>query len=340
MRQTVICYLPTKNGNRLTEYTWGMIKIAKRIAGEQCKLIGIIVHTGLDSNEIRSLPFEEVYHVKLGAKHWKVADYHIEAFQKVIERIEVSDGLYLFSSSPLYHEVAVRLSVRNYAGVITNAMELISGKNSESPLILKRELYHEKAHEFIAFNELEHKYITLDNTILYGDKQQGEPKQVQEIFIDGHLTSKIQFVSESILDWNELKITEARCVIGIGRGVYGSNSLKDIFQLAELLNAPIGGSKVADELGLIPREKRIGSSGSTIDADIYFAIGISGSSQHLEGIKGVKHVVAINHDPSAPIFQRCDIGIVGDFQAVVPKLVQSLQAERQRDTNDEHHRVG
>ncbi|WP_148040420.1 electron transfer flavoprotein subunit alpha/FixB family protein [Brevibacillus fluminis] len=301
-----------------------MAEIANHMYQEPIRLIGIIVHHGVENELFDQLPFHEVYHIKVPPEKWKLTDYHIHSFQKANEKIAISNGTYLFSSSPLYHEVAVRLSVQNDAGIITNAQEIGCNKEN-STLLVKRQIYGEKANEFVSFQGELPQYITLDRAILYGSPFSGKPSIVEQIELDTVSKHNVKFVSETAIGFQDLKITEARCVIGIGRGASESQAWECILPLAEQLNAPIGGSKVADELGLIPREKRIGSSGNSIDADIYIAIGISGSSQHLEGIKGVKHVIAINIDPAAPIFQRCDVGIVGDYRIVVPKIVESLK---------------
>ncbi|WP_367760368.1 electron transfer flavoprotein subunit alpha/FixB family protein [Ammoniphilus sp. 3BR4] len=340
MQTMILCYLPLKNGLSFTAETWGMVEQAQKLALENTKMVAVVVHAGVKLDELDCLPFDEVYHVKLDMKKWKVSNYHVHAFRRLKAKIHAQKGMYLFSSHPLYHEIAVRTSTLHQAAIITNAMEVTREENNNSSLIVKREVYREKAHEFMTFAESNHQYLTFENSILYGKPQQGKPNVVQEIHIGSHVHSSIEFLSESQMDWKELKITEARCVIGIGRGVYGGLQFESILQLAEILNAPIGGSKVADELGLIPREKRIGSSGNSIDADIYVAIGISGSSQHLEGIKGVKHVIAINNDPAAAIFQRCDIGIIGNYAEVIPQLVQSLQTERRNGEYAENLRIG
>ncbi|KIL34428.1 hypothetical protein SD71_20685 [Cohnella kolymensis] len=328
----VFCYVPVVDGTVLNEHAWGLMKIANKINTERLPLAGIVVHSGLEKEQWGELPFDEVYHVRLEAEQWKVADAHVQAFEHVHHEIGAAQGIYLFASNPLYHETAVRLSVRYGGAVITHAVD-IHTPNSDaaaSSFTVKREIYRGKAHEYVTFrssNPTSHQFVTMSPAVLYGERMQGQPSVVREIHYDNPTAGKVRFVSESVIGWEELKITEARCVIGVGRGLSGAGSMADIVRLAELLNAPIGGSKVADELGLIPRDRRIGSSGSAIDADIYIAIGISGSSQHLEGIKGVKRVIAVNSDPSAPIFQRCDIGIVGKFQDVIPALVAAVQSE-------------
>jgi electron transfer flavoprotein alpha subunit len=337
MLSTVICYLPLTDGSRFSPYTWGLAERARSIACGQSRLIGVVVHSGLSAEDLGSLPFEEIYHVQVGPEQWHIADTHVYAFHYVMQHLKTDRNVYLFSSAPLYHEVAVRLSVRNNAGIITNALE-VSG--CDTTMMVKREIYRGKAHEFLTFAETNQRYITLDAAVLIGERQYGKPLAIREVRLQERFTNPVRLLSKTRISWEEVKLTEARCVIGIGRGVHHGGNTNEILRLAELLNAPIGGSKVADELGLIPREKRIGSSGCSLEADIYVAIGISGSSQHLEGIKGVKHVIAINSDPSAPIFQRCDLGIVGDYQEVVPALVKSLLAERQRDDDHEHLRIG
>ncbi|NSL51847.1 electron transfer flavoprotein subunit alpha/FixB family protein [Calidifontibacillus erzurumensis] len=328
----VICYLPLKNGQSFTEETWGLVEIAKSIAPNNVKLIGFVVYSSLPRNQLEQLPFDEVYYANVEYDKWKVSDYHFQAFRRMQARLNFQKEVYLFSSNPLYLDVALKAAVQSEIPIITNAME-ITYENKH--LTVKREIYKAKANEFCTFLEDKKQMISIEQENLYGKQSFGKPYIIEEIKVM-YDQSPIKFISEHQLDWKELKITEAKSVIGIGRGVYGGVAFDSILQLAEILNAPIGGSKVADELGLIPREKRIGASGSTIEADIYVAIGISGSSQHLEGIKGVKYVVAINNDPSAPIFKRCDIGIVGDFNEVVPKLVQSLLQERQSEENNEY----
>ena len=328
----VICYLPLKNGKKFTEETWGLVELANTIAPENTKLVAFVVHSSISPDQLEQLPFDEVYHANVEQDNWKVSDYHFQAFRRMQASLNYQNEVYLFSSQSLYQDVALKASLQSEIPIITNAMEVTNDNNG---LTVKREIYKAKANEFTVFLEDKKQMITFEKSILYGKQLFGKPNFIEEMKIK-YDNSPIKFISEYQVDWKELKITEAKSVIGIGRGVYGGDAFDSILQLAEILNAPIGGSKVADELGLIPREKRIGASGSTIEADIYVAIGISGSSQHLEGIKGVKYVVAINNDPSAPIFKRCDIGIVGDYKDVVPKLVQSLLQERQSEESNEY----
>ena len=119
-------------------------------------------------------------------------------------------------------------------------------------------------------------------------------------------------------------MTEAIRVLGVGAGVENSAGMSLIEHLAQLLDMPIGGTKRADEMGLISRERRIGASGISIEPDVYIAIGISGASHHLIGTRKAKHVVAINKDKAAPIFDVAEVGIVDDFRLVAMSLINQL----------------
>jgi electron transfer flavoprotein alpha subunit len=326
----IVCYLPIDNGIRLNKNAWGLYHAAKRLADQRsAELISIVVHAGLPESDIACLPFDEVYYTKLNQEKWYLADAQLHAFESALTQLNIEEGLFLFSSQPLYQEIAIRLSVRHQMGIITNVIEMELAQSDQS-LAVKRSIYNGKADEWLKLSSTVNPIITLDRAVLYGIPTAGRAKKMVEYQVSKMEAGPITFVKESVLTLEELKITEARCVIGIGRGVYGGNSadFESIIKLSEFLNAPIGGSRVADELGLIPRDKRIGSSGHSIEADIYIAIGISGSSQHLAGIGGVKRVVAINNDAAAPIFQRCDIGIVGDFREGARLLVEAFKSER------------
>ena len=96
--------------------------------------------------------------------------------------------------------------------------------------------------------------------------------------------------------------------------------------LVEALHAEISGSRpVCLDYKWLSEDKQVGLSGKKVRPDFYIALGISGQIQHIAGIRGSKTIIAINKDKSAPIFEECDYGIVGDLFTVVPELVEKLK---------------
>jgi electron transfer flavoprotein alpha subunit len=127
----------------------------------------------------------------------------------------------------------------------------------------------------------------------------------------------------------EVNLGAAEVIVAVGRGVGGMEKLGIVRELAELLGAELAASRPAVDAGWLPRDRQIGSSGQTVAPRLYLALGISGAIQHLVGMKGSRSVVAINKDPSAPIFKVAHLGLVGDLHEILPLAVQKLRERRQ-----------
>ena len=120
------------------------------------------------------------------------------------------------------------------------------------------------------------------------------------------------------------QLEDSKIVISAGRGMVESSNLSLIEELANKLNAAIGGTRAIVDAGWMPYSQQVGQTGKTVKPDVYIACGISGATQHQVGMKDSKYIIAINKDEEAPIFQISDLGIVGDTLTVIPKLIDNL----------------
>ncbi len=130
-------------------------------------------------------------------------------------------------------------------------------------------------------------------------------------------------------DPRRIDLREAERIVAGGRGVDGPQGFVLLQELADLLGAAVGGSRVAVDLGWLPWERQIGQSGRCVAPRLYLACAISGASQHLMGIREAGTIIAVNRDRNAPIFSAAHLGVVSDWRAVVAALIERLRA-RQR----------
>jgi electron transfer flavoprotein alpha subunit len=115
-------------------------------------------------------------------------------------------------------------------------------------------------------------------------------------------------------------------VVGGGRGVGGPEGFAALEELAALLGAAVGVSRVVTSAGWRPHKQQVGQTGTRIAPELYLACGISGAIQHMAGCQSAKNIVAINTDPAAPIVARADYAVIGDLHQVIPALVAALRS--------------
>ncbi len=141
----------------------------------------------------------------------------------------------------------------------------------------------------------------------------------------GPLTAGRRYLQTVVAESGDVDITKEPVLVAVGRGLQEKDNIAIAEELADAMGAAVCCSRPVVDAKWLPKARQVGTSGKTVKPKIYIACGISGSFQHLAGIKGNPFLVAINKNPKAPIFQVADIGIVDDLLEFLPELTGKIR---------------
>ena len=144
----------------------------------------------------------------------------------------------------------------------------------------------------------------------------------------GTLSAGRRYLETIVAEAGDVDITKHSVLVSIGRGIQEKDNVGIAHELAEALGAAVSCSRPVVDAKWLEKSRQVGSSGKTVKPKVYLACGISGSFQHLAGLKGNPFIIAINKNPKAPIFQVADIGIVDDILEFLPELTEKVREKR------------
>jgi electron transfer flavoprotein alpha subunit len=243
----------------------------------------------------------------------------------IAEMVDAGDGpdAVLLGTSYDARDVAARLSVKLDRSVITNVVEV---EVDDDTLIGTEPIFGGTTEVKTRFTG-DGPYIMLVRPKSFpAEPSGGSAADVEDLDVPELGASGGARVTERHVEESEgPKLDEAAVVVAGGRGLGDEEKFIMVEDLAKLLKGAAGASRAIVDAGWVPYALQVGQTGKVVKPDVYIAAGISGATQHLVGMKGSKHIIAINKDPEAPIFGIADLGIVGDVHKVMPKLIEALQ---------------
>jgi electron transfer flavoprotein alpha subunit len=245
------------------------------------------------------------------------ADLYLAALRQAVE--QVRPEVVLLADDSRGRELAPRLAHRLDGGLVTEAVGFGTEGGS---LRVRRQLYGGRcvAELDAARRPL---VVTLKlRTTEPATPQAGRTGQVVALSLNLEpgmaRTRVVERVTEEV---RGVKLENARVVVSGGRGLKGPEPFRQLRELADVLRGAVGASRAATDAGWVPMTYQVGQTGKSVSPDLYIAVGISGAIQHLAGMSSARTIVAINTDPDAPIFKVAHLGVVGDYKAVLPRLI-------------------
>ena len=224
------------------------------------------------------------------------------------------------SSSELGRDLTPRLAARHNVGALSDVTQLeVNGDD----ITAERPCMSTKVMQTCQFSKEGLRIISIRSGFFLAE--QTTPVDANTVMLsipEGHAKLKVKEVQVEVSD--EVELNEASIIISAGRGTGGIEGCDFVKPLATELGAAFGASRAVCDAGWLPHKHQVGQTGTMVNPDFYFALGISGAIQHLAGMSGSKVIVAVNKDPDAPIFKVADYGIVGDLFKAVPVFREEI----------------
>jgi len=226
----------------------------------------------------------------------------------------------LFGQTPLGRDLAARVAAAMKLAFVNDVTAI---EDKDDAKLFTKPLYAGKVISQFRFLAEPPCVVTIRPNIF-------APAEAQDTSVGAETVSPDFSVAKSIITSLEMRETgmidlkEADIIISGGRPLGSAENFRILKECASVLGAAVGASRAAVDAGFAAHAMQVGQTGKTVSPRLYIACGISGSVQHFAGMKTAKVVVAVNNDPDAPIFQKCDYGLRGDLFEVVPALTRAL----------------
>jgi electron transfer flavoprotein alpha subunit len=264
-------------------------------------------------------------------------DAHTPLLADLIRRERPS--IVLWGATDQGRDLAPRVAARLGTGLASNCTRV--DLSEDGLLVMTRPVYGGRASCNVVCPQARPQMATLQPGAVPA-KRLDPSRQAQVIAVDVSLSPQsLRLRLEEVIKIppSALDVTEAEVIVAGGRGVGSEEGFHLVEQVAHLMGAAVGASRPVVDAGWAPYERQVGLSGKTVAPRLYVACGISGVNHHVVGMRDSRAVVAIDHDPQAPIFQIADVKIVGDLHQVLPSLVERLRQLRQERGTAEDEEV-
>ena len=267
-------------------------------------------------------------------KDEKLENFNSDAYQIVLSHLirERKPMLTLIAHTSYGLDLAPSLAISLNLPLATDCIDL---EFENETLTVTREMYGGKVNVKAVLRKAESYLVTVRQATFQAKKEESMNGEIVKVPspLKEEITEK-QFIKYVLPPPSDVDITAIEIIVGIGRGIKDASDIPVVEELAKTLGGVLACSRPIVDKGWLPSNRQIGISGKTIKPKLYIALGISGSIQHVTGMKNSGLIIAVNIDLSAPIFRYANYGIVKDLYKVVPKIIENIKKIKRMERSE------
>ena len=299
------------------------LSVGARLAGSTADLAAVVVGKGVEgiASTLKGYGADTVYVVDQDAYNL----YNPVAYAAAVEAAVKAHGakIVVGLAAPMTRDLFPRLAARFDGGILTDvtAVEL-AGNNLQGV----KPMYAGKVLAKVETQNAPVQFVSVrPNTFKAENKGSGNAT-VTKLDVAAPTDGRIKTLEVRKGASERPDLTEAPVIVSGGRAMGSADNFKILNELADVIHATVGASRAAVDSGYASHDMQVGQTGKTVNPNLYIACGISGSIQHMAGMRTSKIIVAVNTDPEAPIFKVASYGIVADLFQAVPVFAQKFKA--------------
>lgn len=270
-------------------------------------------------NELKCYNLDEIIIVKNDNFKEFNGDYYFSCIKDIV--LETNPRIFLIGGTNIGRTIAPMISNSLHTGLTADCIEL--DINDEKNLSATRPTFGGELMATIWSKTYPQMATIRENVFKVEKCEENNPAIIFKDYDFNEYKSKLSLIKLIKREINN-DLANAKIILSGGMGLKNKEGFAKLENLANIMGAQIGASRLAVEAGFASPDVQIGQTGQSVAADLYIAFGISGAIQHLCGIKNCKKIIAVNNDKNAPIFNHCDIGIVDDAALVIEQLKNLL----------------
>lgn len=304
-----------------------LLNIGRRLSDDLSQQLSILL-IGKDAKEaakeVITLGADKVYTINGSSVAEPHPEFYVAMFAQVCQ--ELTPSIVLLGQTDMGRDVAPRLAARLGSTVTVDCTELAIDPDTKR-LLQTKLVYGGNAMAVWVSESDATQIVTLRPRSVVpaepDDSRKGEVITLSVTVDDSMVKSKLlETVKEEV---EGIKLEEAKVIVAGGGGIGGKEGFSLLEELAGLLGGTVAVTRVPCDEGWKPLSLEIGQTGHIVSPNLYVAVGISGAPQHMAGCSGSRWIVAINRDPEAHIFKEANFGIVGNYQEVLPVLIEKCK---------------
>jgi len=245
----------------------------------------------------------------------------------VLAKLVTDEGIdtVLFAASVLSADVAAGLAARLGAGI---NWDLVDVELSDGTLVGKRPAFGDSLLVDVGWTSEPRIALIRAGAFEPAETGGGAPT-VEDVDVAlEDFSSRTQMLEQAHEESSGPSIEDADVIVAGGRGLGEPSGFAQLEELAKALGGAVAATRAVVDAGWYPYAAQVGQTGKNVSPKLYLAFGISGAIQHKVGMQSSGTIVAVNKDPHAPIFEYSDLAVVGDLNAIVPKLTELVRARR------------